>query len=116
MEDAQLRSGNIHSAKDWRSVLEPIMARYRNCDFPHSFRADAAFASPEAHEFLEAEGYDYAIRLPSNDVLQRAIEPLLARPVGRPSNTPVIWYSDFSYQADRWKRPRRVVAKVEWQR
>jgi len=114
VEGSQLRSGNVHSAKYWRSVLEPIVARYRNCDFPHSFRADAAFANPEVYEYLEAEGYDYGIRLPSNDVLQRVIEPLLTRPVGRPSNAPVVWYSDFPYQADSWSRPRRVVAKVEW--
>ncbi len=43
---SQLRSGNVHSAKDWRAVLESIVARYRNCESPHSFRADAAFANP----------------------------------------------------------------------
>ena len=32
---------------------------------------------------------------------------------GRPSNEPVVWYSDFPYQADSWDRPRRVVAKIE---
>jgi hypothetical protein len=78
------------------------------------YRADAAFANPDVYEYLEAEGYDYAIRLPSNDVLQRTIEPLMTRPVGRPSNTPVVWYAGFQYQADSWSRPRRVVAKVEW--
>ena len=24
------------------------------------------------------------------------------------------YYSSFSYQAQSWKKPRRVVAKVEW--
>ncbi len=33
--------------------------------------------------------------------------------VGSP-NKPVIWYESFSYQADSWDSPRRVVAKVEW--
>ena len=28
VEDSQLRSWNVHSAKDWRTVLEPIVARY----------------------------------------------------------------------------------------
>ena len=68
----------------------------------------------EVYEFLETEGYGYAIRLPANDVLQREIEPLLTRPVGRPSNAPVVWYADFLYQAQTWERTRRVVAKVEW--
>jgi hypothetical protein len=52
--------------------------------------------------------------LPGNDALQRDIEHLLTRPVGRPSNTPVVWYAGFFYQAKSWNRARRVVAKVEW--
>jgi hypothetical protein len=114
VERALLRDGNVHSAKDWRAVLKPVVARYRGRSLPHYFRADAAFANPELYEFLEAEGYRYAIRLPANDVLQRKLEPLLTRPVGRPSNIPVVWYADFMYQAQSWDRARRVVAKVEW--
>ena len=60
------------------------------------------------------ERYLYVIRLPANEVLQREIEPLLTRPVGRPSNKPVVWYHDFLYQAGSWNKPRRVVAKIEW--
>ena len=114
VECAQLRAGNVHSAKDWRAVLEPVVARYRIQKLPRYFRADAAFANPELYEFLEAEGYEYAIRLPANAVLHREIEPLLTRPVGRPSNAPVVLYADFLYQAQSWERARRVVAKVEW--
>jgi hypothetical protein len=113
VEHCMLREGNVHSAKDWKEVLEPIVARYRDLKLPCRFRADAAFAQPELYEFLEGEGYDYAIRLPGNDVLQREIEPLLTRPVGRPSNAPLVRYADFSYQAQSWNRARRVVAKVE---
>src|SRR5208283_3814198 len=116
VERSILREGNVHSAKDWREVLEPIVARYRGRKLPRRFRADAAFAQPELYQFLEDEGYSYAIRLPGNDVLQREIEPLLTRPVGRPSNAPLVRYADFSYQAQSWNRSRRVVAKVEWHR
>jgi hypothetical protein len=114
VEHALLREGNVHSAEDWRSVMEPVAARYRNRDFPRFFRADAAFAQPQLYEYLETEGYEYAIRLPANEVLQREIGPLLKRPVGRPSNAPVVLYADFFYQAQSWDRARRVVAKVEW--
>ena len=114
VEQALLRKGNVHSAEDWREVLEPVVARYRGLEFPFYFRADAGFANPEVYEFLESEGYGYAIRLPANEVLQRKIEPLLTRPVGRPSNAPVVRYADFLYQAQSWNRARRVVAKVEW--
>jgi hypothetical protein len=114
VEQSLLREGNVHSAKDWRAVLEPVVARYKGRELPRYFRADAAFAQPELYEYLEAEGFEYAIRLPANDALLRDIEPLLTRPVGRPSNTPVVWYAGFLYQAKSWNRARRVVAKVEW--
>ncbi len=35
---------------------------------------------------LEAEGYIYAIRLPTNPILQKSVAHLLTRPVGRPPN------------------------------
>jgi hypothetical protein len=109
-----LREGNVHSAKDWRAVLAPVVARYQGRNLRRYFRADAAFAQPELYEYLEAEGFEYAIRLPANEALSRDIEPMLTRPVGRPSNTPVVWYAGFLYQAKSWIRARRVVAKVEW--
>ncbi len=55
----------------------------------------------------------YAIRLPANDVLERAIEDLLVRPRGRPSHAPLVRYRSVQYQAASWDRPRRVIAKVE---
>ena len=73
---------------------------------------DAAFAPPEVYEYLEAEGYLYAIRLPANEVLQREIEPFLTRPVGRPSNKPVVCYHDFLYRASTWDKPRRLFAAI----
>jgi hypothetical protein len=114
VERSLLRDGNVHSAKDWRAVLAPVVARYQGRNLRRYFRADAAFANPELYEYLEAEGFEYAIRLPGNDVLQREIEPLLTRPVGRPANAPLVWYADFVYQAQSWDCARRVVAKVEW--
>ena len=79
-----------------------------------NFRADAAFASPEVYEFLEAERFKYAIRLPGNAVLQRRIAHLLKRPVGRPPQEVRRFYTSFRYRAESWDRSRRVVAKVEW--
>ncbi len=114
LERALLREGNVASADDWRAVLEPILARYRGLHIRRFFRGDAAFAKPGLYESLEAEGYLYAIRLPANKVLQRKIEHLLTRPVGRPPKKPIVWYHDFPYQAGTWDNPRRVVAKIEW--
>ena len=86
LERSALRPGNVHSADGWKSVLEPVVARYRERGLRRYFRADAAFANPEVYEFLEAEDYKYAIRLPANRVLQERIGYLLKRPVGRPPN------------------------------
>jgi DDE family transposase len=114
LERCALRPGNVHSAEGWRELLEPVVVRYRTMVTRRYFRADAAFASPEVYEFLEAEGYGDAIRLPANVVLQRRIAHLLKRPVGRPPHEVRRFYASFRYQAQSWSRSRRVVAKVEW--
>jgi Transposase DDE domain group 1 len=114
LERCLLRPGNVHSAEDWRLVLEPVVGRYRERDVDLYFRADAAFAKPEIYELLEAEDIRYAIRLPANQVLQRRIGHLLTRPVGRPPRKPIVTFASFLYQAKGWTRARRVVAKVEW--
>ena len=111
-----LRRGNNASAKFWRRVLLPVIERYRHCDIPKFFRGDAAFANPALYRVLEEEGYRYAIRLKANAVLEREIEHLLTRPVGRPSAQPKVFYHSFQYQAKSWQQSRRVVAKVEWHR
>ena len=114
LEYAMLRRGNQASAKYWRRVLLPVIQRYRGCNIPKFFRGDAAFALPKLMRLLEDEGYQYAIRIKSNAVLEREIEHLLTRPVGRPSHKPKVFYHSFQYQAKSWRRARRVVAKIEW--
>ena len=58
--------------------------------------------------------FSYAIRLKANAVLEREIEHLLTRPVGRPSHRPKVFFHSFQYQAKSWQQARRVVAKIEW--
>ena len=54
VEGAMLREGNVHSAKDWRMVLEPVVDRYRRKKgLRLKYRADAAFAIPDLYEYLE---------------------------------------------------------------
>ena len=114
LEFAMLRRGNKASAKFWRCVLLPVIERYRHLEIPKFFRGDAAFALPKLMRLLEDEGYLYAVRIKSNAVLEREIEHLLTRPVGRPSQKPKVFYHSFRYQAKSWQRQRRVVAKIEW--
>jgi len=114
LERVMLRRGNQHSAKFWRRVLLPVIARYRDLKVPKFFRGDAAFATPKLFRVLEQEGYRYAIRLKANAVLERNITHLLKRPVGRPSKKPKVFYHSFRYRAKSWDRARQVVAKIEW--
>jgi hypothetical protein len=114
VERSALRPGNVHSANGWRAALEPVVARYRGNVRRLYFRGDAAFANPKIYEFLEAGRIGYTIRLPANRVLQDRIGYLLKRPVGRPPLDVRRYYASFSYQAHSWKKPSRVVDKVEW--
>ncbi len=111
---AKLRPGNVHSAAGWEELLLPEVERQQRRGKEVVFRADAAFAKPELYEALEERDVKYAIRLPSNDHLERYVVELLTRPVGRPSYKPVVRYKSFLYQAASWTRARRVVAKVEF--
>ncbi len=76
-----LRKGNVHTAEDWRSFLEPIMVLYRGRRMKRFFRGDAGFASQEIYQLVEHEVYGYAIRLKGNPILERKIEHLLNRPM-----------------------------------
>src|SRR5450756_97818 len=111
---AKLRPGNVHSAEGWEELLLPEIERQQRMGKEVAFRADAAFAKPEIYEALEERGVKYAIRIPANNSLERDINELLTRPIGRPSHKPVVWYKGFLYQAASWKTARRVVAKVEF--
>src|SRR5450830_930769 len=113
-EGAVLRPGNVHSSDNWKNMLEPIIDRYKDTNQKLYFRADAASASPDVYEYLEDNGILYAIRIPANQNLQREIDHLLTRPVGRPPKKPRVFYHDFNYRAASWNKPRRVIAKVEW--
>ena len=74
----------MHSAYDWHSVLEPVVARYHDANIRRYFRGNAAVADPDLYTFLEEKGYLYATRLPGN----QNVEHLLTRPLGRPFVTP----------------------------
>jgi hypothetical protein len=112
LEWVLLRRGNHASAKFWRRMLLPVIERYRHCGIPKFFRGDAAFALPKLMTLLENENYRYTIRIKSNAVLEREIEHLLTRPVGRPSHKPKVFYHSFQYQAKSWQRSRRVVGFI----
>lgn len=118
LERCVLRPGNVHSADSWEDVLKPVLARYAADTRPsitrRRFRADAAFAIPALFDLLEAEGWDYAIRIKGNSKLYDQIGWLMKRRPGRPPNHVMREYTSFHYRAKSWSKARRVVAKVEF--
>src|SRR2546425_2507269 len=80
---AKLRPGNVHSADEWEELLLPEIERQQKQGKEVVFRADAAFAKPEIYEALEERGVKYAIRIPSNDSLERDLVQGLSLPSGQ---------------------------------
>ena len=114
LERCMLRPGNVHSAEGWRSVLEPVIARYRERGLDALLPRRRGVR--QARAVRAAGGGGHRLRHPpaGQPVLQERIGHLLTRPVGRPPKKPQVFFASFSYQAQSWTRPRRVVAKVEW--
>ena len=90
-----------------RSAPEPLPA-------PQPPTTPEPEKSHSGYELLEAEGYNYTIRLPANAVLQESIAWLLKRPVGRPPHQVRRYHASFGCRAGSWSKARRVAAKVEW--
>jgi hypothetical protein len=99
LERCALRLGNVHSTHGRRDVLEPVVTGYRGKQFSRFFRGDVAFALHGIYEFLEVEGFGYAIRRPANTNLQGNIARLLKRPVGRPSKEGRRYHTNFNLGA-----------------
>jgi hypothetical protein len=112
---ARLRPGNAHSADGVLDLISPLVDRYRSWFRQFWLRGDAGFASPDLYEFCEKKRITYFIRLPSNNCLKKLIQGHLKRPTGRPLKSGVqVRVIEFHYQAEKWKKPRRVVCKIEW--
>jgi len=79
-EGALLREGHVSSAANWKELREPMVQRYADCGLRKQLRGDAGFARPQIYDYLKDHGFVYAIRLPANAVLQRAVQPYLERP------------------------------------
>jgi hypothetical protein len=114
---AKLRPGNVHSADGTLEFIKVLVKRYRDWFKLFWLRADAAFANSETYEYCEEHRITYFIRLPGNAILMRLLEAYLNRPVGRPPKSGIqVKVVGLQYQAKSWHKPRRVVAKIEWDR
>ncbi len=80
---AKLRPGHVRSSDDREELLLPEIERQQKRGKEVVLRVDAASAKPEIYETLEERGVEYAIRIPSNDSLERAFAELVTRFLGQ---------------------------------
>lgn len=111
--DAQLREGNVHSAKGALEFVEELLDRVEKYIAKvAAVRFDAAFPEEKLLKRLEQRGTHYVARCRNTAVLKR--EAAVARFVhsGVPKGEPGTFFREWEYQAQGWSRPRRVVLVV----
>jgi Transposase DDE domain group 1 len=112
LERCALRAGNVHSADGWEAC-----SSRSSCGIAGS---GASIFGPMPPSPCRASTSTW--RLSTSNTrsgcrptksLQGRIGYLLKRPVGRPPNEVRRFHANFTYQAARWSKPRRVIAKVK---
>lgn len=114
---AILRPGNAPASLGALGVLRRLVPLLRTA-FPKArlrVRLDGGFACPEVFDWLEDERLAYVVAMGTNAVLTRAAEPAMidARALHALSGQTAHVYTETSYRAQTWARPRRVVIKAE---
>jgi hypothetical protein len=116
---AVLRPGNTHASKGALAVLKRLIKKLRQA-YPKAlilFRADAGFAVPALYDYLEKQpDLRYVIGFITNNRLLAKTAKLLDKAQQRHQETgeKQRLFTSFSYQADSWDQPRRIIAKVEY--
>jgi hypothetical protein len=115
---AVLRPGNTHASHGALAVLKRLIKKLKKA-YPGAlilFRADAGFAVPALYRYLERQEIRYVIGfITNNRVLEKAALLLeKARAAYQATGEKQRLFTAFSYQAESWTRPRRIIAKVEY--
>ena len=116
---AVLRPGNTHSSRGALAVLKRLIQKLRQA-YPKAlilFRADAGFAVPALYSYLEDQPETrYVIGFITNNRLLAETAPLLSKAQRQYQETgeKQRLFTSFSYQAESWDQPRRIIAKVEY--
>ncbi len=118
---AWLRPGTVHAACGAVEVVQALVTRLRQA-WPHvviKVRGDTGLAVPRLYDYCEDAGLTYALGFAGNAVLHRATATALADLqlyyafYGRWDPHVQRFESIRDYQAESWRQPRRIVAKVE---
>jgi hypothetical protein len=116
---AVLRPGNAHASEGALAVLKRLVKKLKKA-YPGAlilFRADAGFAVPALYDYLEGQPETrYVIGFITNNRVLEKAAPLLEKAQRQYQETgeKQRLFTSFSYQADSWDKPRRIIAKVEY--
>jgi hypothetical protein len=113
-----LRPARTPKGTEVRTVIKHVTKRLRR-HWPNTrivWRGDSHYGRVEAMEWAEDDGADYIFGLAGNATLDRLVAETadnLRFHHARSSQTKLRTYASFNYQAGSWKRPRKVVARLE---
>ena len=113
-----LRPARTPKGTEVRTVIKHVAKRLRQ-HWPNTrmvWRGDGHYGRVEAMEGAEHDGDDYIFGLPGNTALDALVAETadnLRFHHAKSSQTKLRTYTSFMYQASSWKRPRKVVARLE---
>ena len=112
-----LRPGARPSGKQIVSILKRLVKTLRQAwpDVGIFLRGDSHFSCPEVHDFCDEHEVYFALGQAGNTRLAAQGHPLMAQAKARYQETgqPVQLFTCFSYQAQSWALPRRIIYKAE---
>jgi hypothetical protein len=115
---AILRPARTPKGTEVRTVIKPVTKRLRQ-HWPNTrivWRGDSHYGRVEAMEWAENDGADYIFGLAGNTALDALVAETadnLRFHHAKSSETKLRTYASFTYQANSWDRPRKVVARLE---
>jgi len=114
---AYLRPANIDGARHSRAILKLLVRRFRQVwpEVQIIVRGDSGFCRWRMMRWCDRHGVDYILGLAKNSRLlglaRRSM--VTARWQHRCTGQKQRIFEEFSYAAETWDRPRRVIAKAE---
>ena len=113
-----LRPARTPKGTEVRTVIKHVTKRLRQ-HWPNTrmvWRGDSHYGRVEAMEWAEDDGADYIFGLPGNAALDAQVAETadnLRFHHAKGTQTKLRTFASFTYQAGSWKRPRKVVARLE---
>lgn len=113
-----LRAGNVHTSRGFVTILKHLVEKIkaRRSGIKIIIRGDSGFSGAEFYALANREDMQFCVGISGNKVLQRH--------VGTEKELIKMWFLEhgqqyqyfteaMEYQAQSWKRPEKVYAKVE---